>query len=322
MSGAASSLEVRARRINYLGWLPVNHSYVVYTDQDGNRQTLEGEPSGLGFPRLLGTITGSPRRYVPSQDDVKPNGPSPVPIAAGAQADQTWQSMVSTAHQIENAQTTYNPFGNNSNSFVHTLLTNCAPEQADAKPDAWTPGWSRTLPLGEGQGAGVNDESGADGTEDTGSTDAGMGGLQPSWPSDSGTDNGGGEEDNNGDGSDIVGVNPYGEDNTNHPLPSNIDDDTYNPPPLDVDPYDDEGGGSNGIESNPPALDTNPDLPDINPNWDGSAPSNDESNIDDSFAVPVSSDTTPSTDDTGGDGDDSSGGEGGGDDGGDGGGDA
>lgn len=291
--GPQSSLDVRARTIKGLGWLPfIHHAYIVHTDPDGSQQILEGEPNwNLSIPGIFGTIKSQ------LSNNARSNDPVSFPIAEGDEADRIFANMQNEAAKIQGANKNYYWWGDNSNTFVRTLVHNCVPPgnpNYNSKPNVWVPGWDRpvlTEPI-DAKNSYNSDIIPLPDLQDQ--TDAGESDLSDDSDSDSNsTDN------IPADWGDSIGVNPYNLDDPDQSLiwDANTDDDTSAPNSIDVDPFDDQNGGNDDIVS-PSSLPTNLGLLDGNPNWDGSAPSNaDGGDSGSDFNVQIS-DATPTGNDS------------------------
>jgi hypothetical protein len=127
------------------GFLPFNHEYLVYTDDEGNQFFVRGGPS-IG---ISGTITITSGNYTSgSIDYVTPPDPryfTVVATGSDAVLSSVWTNILSDANNIGSQNYSYYFLGTNSNTVIHTLLADAGLSAPIDDNEILEPGESLTL---------------------------------------------------------------------------------------------------------------------------------------------------------------------------------
>jgi hypothetical protein len=130
-----------------------HHKYLLYTDREGNQQTISGW-TGEAAPGLpYGKMQVETNLPYDATNPDHPNNPNALGqrqhrevIATGADLSQTWQRMVADAQSKDNRYP-YDPQVQNSNTLADSVLRSVGlPEpKKDGLTDHWAPASGRTL---------------------------------------------------------------------------------------------------------------------------------------------------------------------------------
>ncbi len=151
-----------------LSSLGYHHKFIVYTRSDGTRWAIRAYPSGPGgsiSAAVSAALTGGGSGYgyldvsgpLPWNEDFA-DKPSEVvgseTIQTGADLSETWSRIVGFAQNIKSGQYHYNPFAQNSNTFVDEILirSGLPLPSRDSLLGYWAPGSITSFPTPTGHG--------------------------------------------------------------------------------------------------------------------------------------------------------------------------
>jgi hypothetical protein len=146
-------IEVGYRNIGSALGKDYHHKYLLYTDREGNQQTISGwtgeAAPGLPYGKMQ-VETNLPYNAANPDHPANPNAAGQRQyrevIATGADLSQTWQRMVDDA-QSKNNRYPYDPLLQNSNTLADSVLRSAGlPEpKKDGFTDHYAPASGRTL---------------------------------------------------------------------------------------------------------------------------------------------------------------------------------